>query len=168
MRFALACQIALLLYHQITTLVDLHPFNGVRFYTGTERLAESAVNLVLMGLAPIGYALHIHSLMLYGAIYYVVLLAVEIIIWWIPYFTLPAGRWRRAYNVALALATSDFESGDALNHWLAVHERIHSRTLYVLPRRSGHIVPNLEHILLHGWTLVTALATLSAYHFSNG
>jgi hypothetical protein len=102
--------------------------------------------------------------MLYGVIYYFVLLAFEIIIWWIPYFVLPTGRWRHAYNVALSVATSDFEPGDALNHWLATHERIHRGTLCILPRRSGHIIPNLEHILLHSWTLVTALATLSAYH----
>ena len=167
MLFALACQIALLLYHQLTTLVDLHPFNGVRFYSGRERLAEAGVNLVLMGLAPIGYAFQFHGLMLYGAIYYVVLLVVEIIIWWVPYFTLPKGKWRRAYNAALSLATSNFEPGDALNHWIAVHERIHSSTLFVLPRRNGHIVPNLEHVILHCWTLVTALATLNAYHVSN-
>jgi hypothetical protein len=73
----------------VTTLVDLQPFNGVRFYTRRERLAEAGVNLVLMGLAPIGYAFQLHGLMLYGAIYYIVLFAFEIVIWWIPYFTVP-------------------------------------------------------------------------------
>jgi hypothetical protein len=164
MLFALACQVVLLFYHQITTLVDLYPFNGARFYSGREHLAEAGINVVLMSLAPIGYAFQFRGLMLYGAVYYVVLLIVEIIIWWVPYFTLPTGKWRRAYNVALSLATSNFARGDALNRWLAVHERIHAHTLFVLPRRAGRIVPNLEHVLLHFWTLVTALATLRAYH----
>lgn len=161
---AIVCQVILLLYHQLTTLVDLHRFNGVRHATRRERLSEAGVNFVLMGLAPIGYALHNHGLMLYGAIYYVLLLAIEIVIWWIPYFSIPAGNWRRVYNVALALATSSFERGDTLDRWRALHERIHADTLFVLPRRKGRIVPNLEHMLLHGWTLVTALATLGAYH----
>ena len=167
MLLALACQVILLLYHQLTTLVDLHRFNGARFANRRERYTEAGVNLVLMGLAPIGYALHNHGLMLYGAIYYVALLAIEIVIWWIPYFTTPAGAWRRVYNVALAFATSSFESGDTLDRWLALHERIHGSTLFVLPRRRGRIVPNLEHMLLHGWTLVTALATLDAYFSAN-
>lgn len=165
--FALACQIALLLYHQITTLADLHPFNGSRFCIGRERLTEAGVNLVLMGLAPIGYAFQLHGLMLYGAIYYVVLLVVEFIIWWVPYLTSPTGKWRRAYNVALSLGTSDFEPGDTLSRWLAIHERMHASTLFILPRRSGRITPNLEHVLLHFWTLVTALVTLIAYHSGN-
>ena len=118
MLFALACQIALLLYHQITTLVDLHPFNGVRFYSGRERLTEAGTNLVLMGLAPIGYAFQFHGLMLYGAIYYVVLFIVEIIIWWVPYFTLPTGKWRRAYNVALSRRPPAFSSGANWSPWL--------------------------------------------------
>ena len=167
MLLALACQIVLLIYHQVTTLVDLHRFNGVRYTQRRERYAEAGVNFVLMGLAPVGYALHNHGLMLYGAIYYVVLFAIEIVIWWIPYFTWPAGAWRRAYNVALSLATSSFEPGDTLDRWRAVHERIHGSTVFVLPRKSGRIVPNLEHMLLHAWTLVAALATLHAYHSAN-
>jgi hypothetical protein len=83
------CQI-LLAYHQITTLVDLYPFNGARNYSGRERLAELGVNGVLMSLAPIGFVFESHGLMLYGVIYYFVLFAIEIIIWWIPYFAVPS------------------------------------------------------------------------------
>ena len=50
---AILCQIALLAYHQATTLIDLHPFNGVRHANRHERLIEAAVNAVLMSLAPI-------------------------------------------------------------------------------------------------------------------
>ena len=37
---AILCQMVLLAYHQVTTLVDLHPFNGARNYSRRERLAE--------------------------------------------------------------------------------------------------------------------------------
>ncbi|HLN29234.1 MAG TPA: hypothetical protein VK395_15910 [Gemmataceae bacterium] len=163
---AVICQLVLLIYHQITTFVDLYPFNGARNYSARERLAEMGVNAALMSLAPIGFTLNLHGLMLFGVIYYFVLFGVEIVIWWIPYFTVPSGCWRRAYNLVLSVATSNFEKGDALEHWLAVHQRLHDGTLTVVPKRGGRIVPNLEHTLLHGWTLVTAITTLIAYNGS--
>jgi len=104
------------------------------------------------------------ALQVYGVFYYFVLFAVEIIIWWIPYAFTPHGFWRRIYNIALVLGTLNFEPGDTLNRWLAVHERVHRGTLTVLPHRSGRIVPNLEHMLLHAWTLLTALATFAAVY----
>jgi hypothetical protein len=159
---AVLCQLVLLAFHQVTTIVDLYPFNGARNYSAAERRTELAVNAVLMSLAPIGFVFRIRALMLYGAVYYFVLFAVELVIWWIPYLVVPSGRSRKAYNLALSFSTSNFERGDALDHWLAVHERLHAGTLTLLRRRVGRIVPNLEHTLLHAWTLVTALVTLRA------
>jgi hypothetical protein len=163
-RTALACQLLLLVYHQITTFFDFYPFNGARNYSPAERWAEMGSNAVLMGLAPLGFAFDIHALQVYGAFYYFVLFAVEIVIWWLPYSFVPRGLWRRLYNIALAVATFDVGPGDTLNRWLAVHERLHRGTLTVLPPRAGHIVPNLEHVLLHAWTLLTALATFTAVY----
>jgi len=160
---AVIFQIVLLIYHQTTTFVDLYPFNGARNYSARERLIEMGVNALLMSLAPIGFTLNVHGLMLFGAIYYFVLFGVEIVIWWVPYFVVPSGCWRKAYNLALSLATSNFQTGDTLEHWLAIYKRIHDGTFSVLPKRAGRIVPNLEHTLLHGWTLVTAITTLCAY-----
>jgi hypothetical protein len=159
---AVLCQLVLLAFHQVTTLVDLYPFNGARNYSSAERRTEMTVNAVLMSLAPIGFVFQIRALMLYGAVYYFVLFVVELVIWWVPYFVVPSGRWRKPYNLALSLSTSNFQRGDTLHHWLAVHERLYAGTLTLLPRRVGRIVPNLEHTVLHAWTLVTALATLQA------
>lgn len=64
---AILCQVLLLVYHQVTTHIDFYPFNGARYYSQTERLAEGGINLVLMSLAPVGFALHVHALMIYGA-----------------------------------------------------------------------------------------------------
>jgi hypothetical protein len=159
---ALVSQIVLLVYHQATTYVDLFPFNGARNYSRNERLAEMGSNAVLMGLAPLGFLFDSHALQMYGVVYYFVLFVIELVIWWVPYFVVPQGGWRRIYNTALAIGTSDFQSGDTLTHWIGVYERLHAETLTILPRRAGRIVPNVEHMILHAWTLVTAVATLRA------
>ena len=163
MTAALLCQVALLAFHQITTFFDLAPFNGARNYSKTERAGEMGVNAVLMLLAPIGFAFHVKGLMIYGVIYYFVLFTIELVIWWVPYLTVPRGLWRRLCNYALALGTSDFASGDTLDRWYVTYERLHSKTIIVVPRRAGRVVPNLEHMLLHGLTLMTAVVTAFAF-----
>src|SRR5450432_1635073 len=114
-------QISLLMYHQVTTLVDFFPFNGVANYTMKERFAEAGANAVLMGMGPIGYALHVRGLMIFGVVYYFVLFGIEIVLWWIPYIFIPTGIWRTIYNRLLAAGASDFGNGDTLNRWLVVH-----------------------------------------------
>jgi hypothetical protein len=161
---ALLCQIVLLVYHQASTYLDLFPFNGARNYSRQERLAEMGVNAVLMGLAPLGFAFGIRALQFYGVVYYCVLFLTELVIWWVPYFVVPRGGWRRAYNTALAIGTSNFQPGDTLTHWIGIHQRLHAETITILPRRAGRIVPNLEHTILHVWTLVTALVTIRAVY----
>lgn len=165
MTVAIFCQVLLLVYHQITTHLDLFPFNGARHYRTREKLAEAGVNAVLMSLPPIGFFLHIRPLMIFGVVYYFVLFAIELIIWWIPYLTTPTGLGRRAYNLLLSAATSDFQPGDALDRWYRIHNRIHSQTITILPWRDRRIVPNLEHTILHAWTALTAIVT--AYAFFN-
>jgi len=162
-KVVLFCQILLLVYHQATTLIDFFPFNGARNYATKERIAEAGINALLMGLAVIGYGWQVHGLMIYGVIYYFVLFGFEIVIWWIPYFFVPAGGGRRLYNLLLGVATSDLSGGDTLQRWLAIHQRIHAGTITPLPIRAGRIVPNLEHTILHLWTLVTAVVTLAYF-----
>jgi hypothetical protein len=163
MSVLLVCQLGLLAYHQVTTLFDFFPFNGSRNYTWKEKLAEAGSNGILMILPPIGFGFHIHGLMIFGVIYYFVLFAIELIIWWIPYLTIPTGRWRDLYNRLLSCATSSFEKGDTLNHWVAIYNRLHRGTITFLPARDNRPVPNLEHTILHAWTLVAALVTALAY-----
>jgi len=157
------CQVALLVYHQITTIVDFYPFNGARHYTPKEKLAECGVNGILMALPPIGFGWHLHGLMKFGVVYYFVLLFIELTLWWLPYLVVPEGKWRAVYNRLLAVATMDFGGGDLYARWLAAYQRLHSNTVTILPRRPDRIVPNLEHLLLQVWTLVTALVTAFYY-----
>jgi hypothetical protein len=163
MKSVVAIQLALLAYHQVTTWFDLYPFNGARNYSRKEKLAEACSNAVLMSLAPIGFGFRIKTLMGFGVVYYFVLFAAELIVWWIPYFTVPSGRWRRVYNRLLAVATSNFEKGDTLASWTVIYRRLHRGTITLLPEYGDRPVPNLEHTILHAWTLVTALITVVAY-----
>ena len=116
-----------------------------------------------MSLAPIGFGLHIKPLMTFGVVYYFVLFAIELIIWWVPYLTVPRGHWRRVYNLLLACGTSNFEKGDTLDHWIGAYQRLHRGTITFLPARDNRPVPNLEHTILHAWTLVTAVITAVTY-----
>jgi hypothetical protein len=163
MSLVVASQVLLVSYHQITTWCDFHPFNGVRGYSRQEKLAEAGSNAVLMSLAPIGFIFHIKGLMTFGVVYYFVLFAIELLIWWVPYFTVPSGRWRSVYNRLLSVATSHFSKGDTLDHWTAIYQRLHRGTITFLPMRDDRPVPNLEHTILHAWTLFTAIVTLLAY-----
>jgi hypothetical protein len=136
---AVALQVLLLAYHQITTQVDFFPFNGARFYKRWETALECGVNGVLMSPAPVGFIVGIRGLMWYGVIYYFVLFVEEVRVWWVPYLFGPSKVWRAAYD------------------------RLHSQTIKVLPARGDNPVPNLEHMILHVLTFVTAVATAIAF-----
>ena len=140
LKLAITLQIVLILYHQITTWLDLFPFNGVRFYSRRERLLEAGSNLVLMSLPLLGFILSVPMLMKFGVVYYFILLSVECATWWAPYFLGPAPKWLETY------------------------QRIHRQTITVLPPRGHNPVPNLEHLILMVLTLSTAVATLMAFH----
>jgi hypothetical protein len=159
----LFCQVALLVFHQVTTLFDFFPFNGSRNYSRTEKWLEAGVNGALMLLPPIGFAFRIHGLMIFGLVYYFVLFGIELLIWWVPYLTTLSGRGRAIYNFLLAGATLDFEKGDGLARWQAAYHRLHRGTITFLPVRGDRPVPNLEHVILHAWTLFTAIVTAAAY-----
>ena len=136
---AITLQVLLVLYHQATTLFDFFPFNGVRFYSRREKLAEAAVNFVLMSLPPIGFILRVPLLMKFALVYYFILFGVECATWWAPYFLGPSPKWLELYN------------------------RIHRQTITILPRRENQPAPNLEHLILMALTLLTAISTLMAF-----
>ena len=138
--FAIFVQVVLLLYHQLTTWIDFFPFNGVRFYTKKERLVECLSNGVLMTLPIIGFVFQIKMLMNYGIVYYCILFLIELKVWWLPYFFKATPEWNEQY------------------------ERIHAKTIIILPKIKNNPTPNLEHMILHGLTFITAIFTLVAFY----
>jgi hypothetical protein len=160
---AVAFQLALLLYHQITTWFDFFPFNGSRHYGRNEKLLECGVNGVLMLLPPLGFGFQISWLMHFGVVYYFVLFSIELLLWWVPYLMALTGSWRTIYNSLLLLATLDFGPGDRVDRWHRTYHRLHRGTITLLPTRGNRPVPNLEHMILQAWTLITALVTAAVY-----
>jgi hypothetical protein len=139
MKLAVALQLLLFVYHQITTLFDLYPFNGARFSRLKERLAEAAFNGALMIWAPIVYIFGWRGVMPYAAMYYFVLFVCVIATWFVPYFFGGSEKWTEIYS------------------------RVQGRTLLLLPPRGDHPNPNIEHLVLMVLTLITGLVTLGAY-----
>jgi hypothetical protein len=136
---AIGLQVALLLFHQVTTLVDIYPFNNVRRYTLSERLMECSVNGVLMVVPIVGFVCHFGWMAVAALIIYPVLLLGEYLAWWRPYFFGPTAAWQKTYDL------------------------VFRPTIKVLPPIKNHPVPNLEHTLLHGLTLLTTILTYIAY-----
>lgn len=138
-KLTLSAQILLLIYHQCTTLIDLHPFNGVRFTKPAERYVEAAVNFVLMGFPIFAFSVRHEMLMRFGVSYYFILLGIECATWWLPCWL------------------------GASPDWAAVYARIHAGTIRLGSNLSTSPVPNLEHVILMVITTAVALITLREF-----
>ena len=136
---ALFFQGSLLLFHQLTTLFDFYPFNNVRPYAIPERLVECGVNGALMLIPFLGFAFAVAWMQVAALVIYPVLVVGEYLAWWRPYFF------------------------GATEDWQATYDRLFKKTLIVLPAIKNNPVPNLEHTLLHGLTLLTTILTYIAY-----
>jgi len=136
---AIALQAVLLAYHQVTTLFDFYPFNGIRGSSRRERMLEAATNFVFMAFPLVAFVLRRPGLMLGGVYTYCFILLGECATWWIPYFFGPSPKW------------------------LEIYSRVQGTTIMVLPRRGTNPVPNLEHLILMALTLATAAVTYLAY-----
>lgn len=133
-----------LVYHQVTTNFDFFPFNNIRHYKTSERIAEAGLNALTMGFPVLALALRSQKMI--GVSCWVLgFLAVgEFLSWW-PYYFWGTPRWMRK--------------------WQEVYDRTHKHTLKFLPPIKDHPIPNLEHCILHVMTLAT-LAVTMVYYFN--
>jgi hypothetical protein len=138
-KIAIAIQLIHLVYHQITTLFDFFPFNGVRFSSWRLRLADAGSAFIPMAVPLVGFILRNPVLMQIGLVCNFVILGGEIATWWIPYFFGPSPKWLELYS------------------------RIHRPTITVIPRRGSNPTPNLEHLILMCLTLLTTATSWVAY-----
>lgn len=130
-------QLLLLVYHQVTTLVDFYPFNNIRSYALRLRSIECIVNGVIMAIPPIGYLFQIPWMI--GAA------------GWI-YVGVTVGAWLSWYQKYVFGATAAQQ---------AEYDHIFRPTIQVLPDIQGRPRPNLEHVILHGILLITLVLTWS-------
>jgi hypothetical protein len=134
--FTIIFSLFLLIYHQVTTVVPLFPWNDVQKYSWKELLAEAGTNGLLMGCGAwcliAGNSGFYHY---YPLIYYPFLMCGEIIQWWIPYF-------------------SDNFSKSKVNF---DYDRLFGRTMKLIPHKPGKRTPDANHIVLHFITVVTVV-----------
>src|SRR4051794_8317735 len=90
-----------LAYHQVTTNFDFFPFNNIRHYKTSERLAEAGLNGVTMGFPLVALLLH-NQKMIAGSCWVLGFLVVgELLTWWPCYFFgIPSWmpKWREVYG----------------------------------------------------------------------
>jgi hypothetical protein len=126
----------LLVYHQVTTLVPIYPWNDVEKYTKKELLLEAGFNGVLMGTGLICLILSNSGFSRwYPILYYPFLFVGECFDWWIPYFSESFAKSRRIWN----------------------YEAHFARTVKWIPHRPGKRTPDANHIVLHLLTIITIL-----------
>jgi hypothetical protein len=135
----ISLQLLVLLFHQITTLFDLYPFNNVREYTIKERIAEGLINGSIMVVPVIGFWWHVQWMMTASLVIYPVLLLGEYLNCWRPYFFGATEAWQKTYD------------------------RLFRKTIIVLPPIKHHPIPNLEHTLLYALTVMAAIVTYIYY-----
>lgn len=123
-------------YLQVVERINLFPWNDVRNGSG-----QDALNLYL------GIATAVLCLWLWigGRVAALVTAAgllvwayLQIITWWIPYFTGASDGWRRVWK-----------------RWF-------SETIHVLPRTADHLPPDANHLVLHGLIGIALLLAVRA------
>jgi hypothetical protein len=132
-------QIAVLIYYVITTLVDLFPFNGARFATWREKIAECAINSTFLVIPPLIFFLHSPRITKASFCIYFFVFIGGVATWFIPYF---------------------FGAGKKFQ---AIYDRIQKNTIHIFPPRGNHPAPNLEHTILLTLALATGIMTLFAH-----
>jgi hypothetical protein len=134
MSTAVMLVIVIEIYYAATTLFDLSPFNGAKYFAPKERLTEWITNSLVFALPLLPFL--IPSAWPAGVIAYGFLLVGEYASWWHGYLTQKPVR-RDFYDKATRYTT------------------------LVLSQDQERFQPNLEHIILHGLTLITFIALLA-------
>ncbi|WP_238015239.1 hypothetical protein KZZ52_55030 [Dactylosporangium sp. AC04546] len=148
---ALVLILATVVYHLVTTLVDLYPLNNVRDARRSEQRTEVLTNAPVMALPAV--LLGLAAALSLPALGYVaggveLLIALGgLTLWWMPY---------------LAGVTAPWATAGTGVTWAELHARTYASTIIVLPRIGDRPRPNLEHMILHGLMLAAAVTTFAA------
>jgi hypothetical protein len=147
--FALSLPVLALVYHQLTTNLDLFPFNNVRDSTPAERLKEGLSSGIIM-LLPIIFIIlaglfHSNVLGYIAAGWGFFIFIGASLTWWPPYFFGKAIKWA---------------AGASKDDWNMLYNRTFAKTIIIVPSFKGRPRPNLEHNILHAIILAGAIVDL--------
>jgi hypothetical protein len=132
----LAFAVLILIYHQVTTIISIFPWNDTSKYTKKEIITEAGSNGLFMGIGVLCLLLPNKGFFhFYPLFYYSFLFAGEIFQWWLPYFSDKFSKMRLGdeYEIRFARTTKIFKS------------------------RNGKHLPDANHTLLHALTVITLI-----------
>src|SRR5690625_2645813 len=85
--WAIIIQILLLIYFEVTTLVNLFPWNDLSKYSTREKVIEATASGIIILLGIILFATKIKWLMILSVGLWFVHLLMQLFTWWMPYVT---------------------------------------------------------------------------------
>lgn len=138
--FAVALQILLFIYFEVTTLMNLFPWNDLTKYSPKEKLLEATVNGITIIVGLVLFVTKIKWLMVISVVLWFIFLLMQLLTWWMPYLT-----------------------GKHLKQFPRELYDTHFRdTIKILPPIKNHIIPDAQHIVLQIISLATFIASLIA------
>lgn len=131
-------QVLLFFYFEMTTLINLFPWNDISKYSYKEKLFEATVNgiTIIIGLAL--FVTKIKLLMIISTAFWFVFLLMQLLTWWMPYLT---GKHLKQFPREL-------------------YDTHFQKTIKALPPIKNHIIPDAQHNVLQMISLATFVTGL--------
>lgn len=138
--WAIVFQVILFLYFEVTTLINLFPWNDLSKYSLREKLLEAISNGITIIVGLILFITKIKWLMIISVLIWCLFLLMQVITWWMPYLT---GKHLKQFSREL-------------------YDTHFQRTIKFLPPIKDHIVPDAQHNVLQILSLATFIVSLIA------
>lgn len=136
-KLAIVFQILLFLYFEITTLVNLYPWNDLSKYSNKEKITEATVNGIIIILSFGLFITQLKWLMIISVLFWFIFLFMQILNWWMPYLT---GKHLKQFPKTL-------------------YESHFKNTFKLLPPIKDHIIPDAQHNVLQIISLITFMVS---------
>src|SRR5699024_8948780 len=85
--WAVFLQVLLLIYFELTTLINLYPWNDLSKYSYQERLLEATINGIIIVIGIILFVTKVKWLMVISVVLWFAFLFMQLLTWWMPYLT---------------------------------------------------------------------------------
>lgn len=137
-KLAIIFQFSLLIYFEITTLVNLYPWNDLSKYSRKDKLLESIVNGLIIILGVGLFITKVKLLMIIATVFWFFYFLMQLLTWWMPYLM---GKHLKQFPKSL-------------------YETHFKNTIKILPAKKDHIIPDAQHNVLQLLSLVTFILCL--------
>jgi len=138
--WAVFLQVLLLIYFELTTLINLYPWNDLSKYSYQERLLEATINGIIIVIGIILFVTKVKWLMVISVVLWFAFLFMQLLTWWMPYLT---GKHLKQFPRSL-------------------YDTHFQETLKILPPIKNHCIPDAQHNVLQLLSLATFVISLMA------